>query len=204
MTTVETLKRFFVFGIENGNGETFRGEKEARIATDVATSVVEFYHGAGFGKVVATNCNDSVFIKDKNDRLLSFVTPVGYLKADGSKEYRTAYWAWKEVKRQAAAVAEKAAAAKKTSEKVDAEVKKDEGCEVAIDKNATIKGSIEVGPPKKVTYYAIRKGRTVGILTNWGEASQSVTGYSGAVFKKFSVLKDAEEYMKGGNKEVNT
>lgn len=203
MTTVETLKRFFVFGIENGKGETFRGEKKARIATDVATSVVEFYHGAGFGKVVATNCNDSVFIKDKNDRLLSFVTPVGHLKADGSKEYRTAYWAWNEVKRQAQIVAEKAAA-KKASAKVDAEVKKDEGREVATDKkNATIKGSIEVMDPrsKKTTYYAIRKGRTIGILTDWGEASESVTGYSGAVFKKFSVLSDAEEYLKGCDNE---
>lgn len=201
MTTVETLKKFFVFGIENGKGETFRGEKKARIATDVATSVVEFYHGAGFGKVVATNCNDSVFIKDKNDRLLSFVTPVGHLKADGSKEYRTAYWAWKEVKRQAKIVAEKAAAAKKASAKVDAEV--EEGREVATDKNATIKGSIEVGAPQKKMpwFYAVRNGRTVGIFTDWGKASESVTGYPDAQFKKFRVLKDAQEFMKGGDDE---
>lgn len=202
MTTNNNLKQFFVFGIEDAEGKTFRMIKEAKIATSVASSAVEFYRGAGFTKVVATNCNDSVFIKDKNDRLLSFVTPVGHLKADGSKEYRTAYWAWKEVKRQAAAVAEKAAAAKKASAKVDAEVKKDESREVATDKNTTIKGSIEVEQPrKKIVYYAVRKGREVGIFTDWAKASASVTGYSDARFKKFSVLKDAEEFMEGGDNE---
>lgn len=200
MTTNNNLKQFFVFGIEDAEGKTFRMIKEAKIATNVASSAVEFYHGVGFKDVVATHCNDVVLIKDNNGRLLSFVVDVCHTKADGSKEYRTAYWALSEVKRQAKAVAEKAAAAK-ASAKVDAEATKDEGCEVATDKNATIKGSIEVRPPKKVTYYAIRKGRTVGILTDWGEASESVTGYSGAEFKKFSVLKDAEEYMKGGNNE---
>lgn len=202
MTTVE-LRKFFVYGVENAEGKTFRGIKEATLATSVASDVVKFYRGIGFGKVVATNCNDSVFIKDSTGRLLAFLTEVCHLKADGSKEYRTAYWAWCEVKRQANAVAEKAATAKETSAKVDAET--NEGREVATNKkeNATIKGSIEVRDPrpKKTTYYAIRKGRTIGILTDWGEASESVTGYSGAVFKKFSVLKDAEEYMKGGDDE---
>lgn len=200
MTTTLEMKKFFVYGIKNAEGSVFRGHKEATLATSVATDVVKFYNGVGFKGVVATNCNDSVFIKDSNDRLLAFVTETCHLKADGSKEYRTAYWAWKEVNRNAKAVAEKAATAK-VSAKVDAEVTKDKGREVATEKkeNVTIKGSIEVGPPKKVTYYAIRKGRVVGILTDWGEASQSVTGYSGAKFKKFSVLSDAEEYMKGGD-----
>nr|DAW13089.1 MAG TPA: viroplasmin [Bacteriophage sp.] len=198
MTTLN-LRKFFCFGIENVKGETFHGTKEAKLAMNVATSIMEFYHNAGFEKVVATNCNDNIFVKDSTGRLLAFVTEVCHLEANGSKEYRTAYWAWNEVKRQAQIVAEKAAA-KKASAKVDAEAK--EGREVATEKNATIKGSIEVrSPQKKTTYYAIRKGRTIGILTDWGEASESVTGYSGAVFKKFSVLKDAEEYMKGGDDE---
>lgn len=198
MTTVE-LKKFFVYGVENAEGKTFRGIKEATLATSVASDVVKFYCGIGFGKVVATNCNDSVFIKDKNDRLLSFVTPVGHLKADGSKEYRTAYWAWKEVERQAAAVAEKAAA-KKTSAKVDAEEK---GREVATKKNATIKGSVEVGAPqsKKPWFYAVRKGREVGIFTDWSEAEASVKGFSDPKFKKFRALKDAQKFMEGGDDE---
>jgi len=199
MTTNVNFKRFFCFGIENGKGETFRMIKEAKLATDVATSVVEFYHGAGFGKIVATNCNDSVFIKDKNDRLLSFVTPVGHLKADGSKEYRTAYWAWCEVKRQANAVTEKAAA--KASAKVDAKV--EESREVATKKNATIKGSIEVKAPqeKMPWFYAVRNGRSIGIFTDWAEASASVTGYPDARFKKFRALKDAQEFMNGSDNE---
>ena len=201
MTTQTNLKRFFVFGIENGKGETFHGHKEAELATNVVTDVMKFYHGVGFKKVVATNCNDNVFVKDNTDRLLAFVTDVDNLKADGSKEYRTAYWAWKEVKRQAKIVAEKAAAAKKASAKVDAEV--EEGREVATDKNATIKGSIEVGAPqeKMPWFYAVRNGRTVGIFTDWGKASESVTGYPDARFKKFRVLKDAQEFMKGGDDE---
>lgn len=197
MTTVE-LRKFFVYGVENAEGKTFRGIKEATLATSVASDVVKFYCGIGFGKVVATNCNDAVFIKDSNDRLLAFVTETCNLKADGSKEYRTAYWAWKEVNRQAEAVAEKAAKAK-----VDAEATKDEGREVATKKSATIKGSIEVGAPqsKKPWYYAVRKGRTVGIFTDWGEASESVTGYPDARFKKFRALKDAQEFMEGGDDE---
>lgn len=199
MTTTLKMRKFFVYGIENAEGVVFRMTKEATLATSVATDAVKYYNSIGFGKVVATNCNNTVFIKDSNDRLLAFVTETCHLKADGSKEYRTAYWACKEVNRNAKAVAEKAAAAK-ASAKVDAEDK--EGREVATKENTTIKGSIEVEQPrKKIVYYAIRKGRVVGILTDWGEASQSVTGYSGAEFKKFSVLSDAEEYLKGGDDE---
>lgn len=144
MTTVN-LKKFFVFGIENVKGETFHGHKEDTLATSVVSNVVKYYNGIGFSNVVATNCNDAVFIKDCNDRLLAFVTEVCNLKADGSKEYRTAYWAWKEVNRNAEAVAEKAAAAAK--------------------------------------------------------ASASVTGYPDARFKKFRALKDAQEFMEGGDDE---
>lgn len=202
MTTVE-LRKFFVYGVENAEGKTFRGIKEATLATSVAYDVVKFYCGIGFGKVIATNCNDAVFIKDCNDRLLAFVTDEVNLKADGSKEYHTAYWAWKEVNRNAKAVAEKAAAAAKAAAKVDAEDKK--GREVATDekKSAIIKGNIEVrGPQQKMPwYYAVKNGRTVGIFTDWGEASESVTGYPDARFKKFRALKDAQEFMEGGDNE---
>ena len=199
MTTLK-IKQFFVFGIRNAEGETFRMIKEAKIATSVASSAVEFYHGAGFTKVVATNCNDSIFVKDSNDRLLAFVTDEVNLKADGSKEYRTAYWAWKEVNRNAEAVAEKAAA-KKASAKVDAEAK--EGREVATEKKATIKGSIEVRSPqsKMPWYYAVKKGRSVGIFTDWTKAEASVKGFSDPKFKKFRSLKEATEFMEGGDNE---
>lgn len=198
MTTLET-KQFFVFGIRNAEGETFRMIKEAKIATSVASSAVEFYHGIGFKDVIATHCNDVVLIKDSNGRLLSFVVDVCHTKAEGTKEYRTAYWALKEVERQAEAVTEKAAAAAKASVKVDTE----KGREVATDKSATIKGSIEVKAPQKKMpwFYAVRNGRTVGIFTDWAEASASVTGYPDARFKKFRALKDAQEFMEGGDDE---
>lgn len=176
--------------------------KEATLTTSVAADAVKFYHGIGFNKVVATNCNDSVFIKDSNDRLLAFVVDVCHTKTTGTKEYRTAYWALKEVERQAEAVAEKTAA-KKASAKVDAEAK--EGREVATDKkeSTTIKGSVEVKAPqeKMPWFYAVRNGRSVGIFTDWAEASASVTGYPDARFKKFRALKDAQGFMEGGDDE---
>lgn len=192
MTTVNNSKKFFVSGLLNASGETFSYKREYSSIIEGGRRGKAFYEGLGFKNIAVKSCHGTVLIKDSNDRLLSFITPIDCTKADGSIEYRTAFWALKEVERQAEAVAAKAAT----------EAKKEEGREVATEKNATIKGSIEVrSPQKKTTYYAIRKGRTIGILTDWGEASESVTGYSGAVFKKFSVLKDAEEYMKGGNNE---
>jgi caulimovirus viroplasmin len=203
MTTNNNLKQFFVFGIEDAEGSVFRMIKVATLATSVATDAVKFYHSIGFNKVITTNCNDVVFIKDNNGRLLSFVVDVCHTKAEGTKEYRTAYWALKEVERQAEAVTEKAAAAAKTSVKVDA--KTEEGREVATDekKSATIKGNIEVrGPQQKMPwYYAVKNGRTVGIFTDWAEASASVTGYPDARFKKFRALKDAQGFMEGGDNE---
>lgn len=202
MTTVN-LKKFFVSGLLNASGETFSGKKNYASVIDGGKKGQAFYEGLGFTNVTMTTCHGVALVKDSNDRLLSFVVPISHIskKTCDIKEYNMAYWALSEVKRQAKAVAEKAAAAK-ASAKVDAEATKDESREVATEKSATIKGSIEVrSPQKKTTYYAIRKGRTIGILTDWGEASESVTGYSGAEFKKFSVLSDAEEYLKGGDDE---
>lgn len=180
---------FFVFGLLNSSGEIFSGKKTYSSIIDGGKKAKAFYESLGFSSIKTVSCHGTVLVKDSNDRLLSFVTPVGNTIKENctEKEYGTVYWAWKEVKRQAESVVKKAAV--KSSVEVD------------VEENATIKGSVEVKSPqqKKTTYYAIRKGRTVGILTDWGEASESVTGYSGAEFKKFSVYKDAEEYLKGGD-----
>lgn len=184
---------FFVFGLLNSSGEIFSGKKTYSSIIDGGKKAKAFYESLGFSSIKTVSCHGTVLVKDSNDRLLSFVTPVGHTIKENctKKEYGTVYWAWKEVKRQAKIVAQKAA----TKSNIE-----DKGREVATkEKSSAIKGSIEVGPSKKVTYYAVRKGRVVGILTDWGEASQSVTGYSGAEFKKFSVYKDAEEYLKGGD-----
>lgn len=183
---------FFVFGLLNSSGEIFSGKKTYSSIIDGGKKAKAFYESLGFSSIKTVSCHGTVLVKDSNDRLLSFVTPVGHTIKENctEKEYGTVYWAWKEVKRQAESVVKKAAV--KSSVKVDAE-----------EKNTTIKGSVKVKSPqqKKTTYYAIRKGRTVGIFTDWGETFESVNGYSGAEFKKFSVLSDAEKYLKGGDNE---
>jgi ribonuclease HI len=47
-------------------------------------------------------------------------------------------------------------------------------------------------------YYAVHKGYDVGIFHTWGSAERVIKGYSGAVFKKFSNIEDAEYFVKYG------
>ena len=47
-------------------------------------------------------------------------------------------------------------------------------------------------------YYAVRVGRVPGIYTNWNTTSAQVTGFPGAVHKKFDTLQEAEIFMQGG------
>lgn len=47
-------------------------------------------------------------------------------------------------------------------------------------------------------YYAVRKGTVTGIFRTWEECKKNVHGYSGAEYKSFKTLEDAEAYMKGG------
>ena len=49
----------------------------------------------------------------------------------------------------------------------------------------------------KLTFYAVRKGRTPGVYNSWGETQAQVGGFPGAEFKKFSTHEDAEKFMKG-------
>lgn len=193
MTTLVT-NLFFVSGLLNISGETFSYKREYSSIIEGGRRGKAFYEGLGFKNIAVKSCHGTVLIKDSNDRLLSFITPIDCTKADGSIEYRTAFWALKEIERQAKIVAQKAA----TKPNIE-----DEGREVATDKNATIKGNIEVrGPQQKMPwYYAVKNGRTVGIFTDWAEASKSVTGYPDARFKKFRALKDAQDFMKGGDDE---
>lgn len=48
-------------------------------------------------------------------------------------------------------------------------------------------------------YYAVRKGRRIGIFRTWEETKKYVTGYNGAQYKKFTTLDEAKEFMKGNN-----
>lgn len=49
---------------------------------------------------------------------------------------------------------------------------------------------------KKKNYYAVKNGRKPGIYTTWADCQQEIIGFSGAVFKGFETLEEAQEYMK--------
>jgi len=44
-------------------------------------------------------------------------------------------------------------------------------------------------------YYAVKKGIKPGIYTNWDECKKNVIGFPGAVYKGFSTIEEAEEFM---------
>ena len=48
-----------------------------------------------------------------------------------------------------------------------------------------------------MNYYAVKKGRKPGIYGTWTECETQVKGFSGAVYKKFNNLKDAESFVDG-------
>ena len=46
-------------------------------------------------------------------------------------------------------------------------------------------------------YYAVKKGRKVGIYQTWNECKAMVDGFSGAIYKSFPNLADAEAFLQG-------
>lgn len=44
-------------------------------------------------------------------------------------------------------------------------------------------------------YYAVRNGRKTGVFTSWDECEESVKGFTGAIFKKFSDEKMALDFV---------
>lgn len=44
-------------------------------------------------------------------------------------------------------------------------------------------------------YYAIKKGVKNGIFTSWDECKEYVQKYNGAIFKSFSTLEEAKDYL---------
>lgn len=47
----------------------------------------------------------------------------------------------------------------------------------------------------KIRYYAVKKGYQPGIYTSWEECEKQVKGYSGAEYKRFYSLEDAESFL---------
>ncbi len=53
-------------------------------------------------------------------------------------------------------------------------------------------------------YYVVKKGLVPGIYLSWPECKKNIDGYSGAVYKGFMTLEEAEAYMNGnGNGGVS-
>lgn len=52
----------------------------------------------------------------------------------------------------------------------------------------------------KGKYYAVKKGKKPGIYKTWSECEAQVKGFSGAVYKSFKTMEDAEFFMKDENR----
>ena len=46
-------------------------------------------------------------------------------------------------------------------------------------------------------FYAVRKGRAPGVYTSWADARQQVSGFAGAIYRKFLTQADAEAFVAG-------
>ena len=49
----------------------------------------------------------------------------------------------------------------------------------------------------KKKFYAVRKGKKIGIYNTWNECKEQVNGFSGAEYKSFITLDSAREYIEG-------
>lgn len=186
MTTKTTTKEFFVSGILNSNGEVFSGKKNYSSIIDGGKKAKSFYEGLGFKDVKTVSLHGTVLVKDSNDRLLSFVTPVSHInkKSCTDKEYNTFYWAWNEVKRQAKAVAEKVAV--ESSAKIDVEE------EVFVRPEGQNKN-----------FYAIISVEYTGFVLKWARCKELTDGKS-AKFKGFNGLEQAKAWMRENHAASNT
>lgn len=186
MTTVVTTKEFFVSGILNSNGEVFSGKKNYSSIIDGGKKAKSFYEGLGFKDIKTVSLHGTVLVKDSNDRLLSFVTPVSRTskKSCTDKEYNTVYWAWNEVKRQAQTVSEKAAV--ESSVKIDAE------------EETFVRPK---GQNKK--FYAVISVEYTGFVLKWARCEELTKGKS-AKFKGFNGLEQAKVWMRENNAPSNT
>lgn len=183
MTTVVTTKEFFVSGILNSNGEVFSGKKNYSSIIDGSKKAKVFYEGLGFKNIKTVSLHGTVLVKDSNNRLLSFVAPVSHINKESctDKEYNTVYWAWNEVKRQAQAVAKKAA--------------------VEVD---TEESDVFVRPEgQNKNFYAVINKEYTGFVLLWARCKELTDGKS-AKFKGFNGLEQAKVWMRENDAPSNT
>lgn len=55
---------------------------------------------------------------------------------------------------------------------------------------------------EKQKYYAVAKGRKTGVFSSWSECKSSVHGFKGAVFKSFSSLEEAKDYLEKHSEKI--
>ena len=66
---------------------------------------------------------------------------------------------------------------------------KDSGCRLLLG------GGNSVRKEKIMKYYAVKVGARTGVFTSWEECQKAVDGFSGAKFKKFHSLEEAERFI---------
>lgn len=187
MTTVVT-KEFFVSGILNSNGEVFSGKKNYTSIINGGKKAKSFYEGLGFKDIKTVSLHGTVLVKDSNDRLLSFVTPVSHInkKSCTDKEYNTFYWAWNEVKRQAEIVAKKAT--KKAEPSVNSDTEEEE---------------VFVRPEEQnKNFYAVISVEYTGFVLKWARCKELTDGKP-AKFKGFNGLEQAKAWMRENHAASN-
>ena len=47
----------------------------------------------------------------------------------------------------------------------------------------------------KTKYYAVKVGKNMGIFQTWAQCEEQIKGVSGAQYKSFTTLEDAERYI---------
>tara|TARA_B110000977_G_C11075007_1_gene490840 strand:- start:2444 stop:3280 length:837 start_codon:yes stop_codon:yes gene_type:complete len=50
-----------------------------------------------------------------------------------------------------------------------------------------------------MSFYAVANGRSIGVFLNWNECSESVSGFNGALYKKFETKEEAETFISSIN-----
>ncbi len=53
-------------------------------------------------------------------------------------------------------------------------------------------------------YYAVRVGKTPGIYLTWDDCKAMTSGYPGAVYKSFTRLQEAEEFVEGASLKADS
>lgn len=55
---------------------------------------------------------------------------------------------------------------------------------------------------RSMAFYAVAKGRKVGIYENWTQCEQQVKGFKGALYKKFNCRQEAEQFINPAGAET--